>query len=204
MIDVVSPRCVSEHCDTLIGCLKKYRGYCRHCFVHLFPDEPVSRNYKTKELEMVRFIKARFPQFDWLCDRILKGGCSWKRGDMIVDLLTHVIIIECDENQHKYTTSCEHKRMMKLSEDVAHRPIIFIRFNPDGYTVCGKKIKSCWGKTDTGLTKVMRPKEWAERLERLADEVDRAIPIVPEQTIVQRHLFYDEGSDESVLCQPCW
>jgi len=202
MHNVTSNLCISDYCNTQVEKSGKYRGYCRHCFVHLFPDEPVSRNYKTKELEMVRFIKVRFPQFDWLCDKILKGGCSLKRGDMIVDLLTHVIIIECDEDQH-VNYSCENKRMMMLSEDVAHRPIIFIRFNPDGYTVNGKKIKSCWGKTKTGIMKVMRPKEWAERLECLAEEVARAIPIIPEKTITQRNLFYDEGSDESVLCQPC-
>jgi hypothetical protein len=42
--------------------------------------------------------------------------------------------IEIDENQHvAYDCSCENKRIMELSQDVGHRPIVFIRFNPDGY-----------------------------------------------------------------------
>ena len=34
---------------------------------------------------------------------------------------------------------------MELSQDVGHRPIIFIRFNPDQYfDINNKKIASCW------------------------------------------------------------
>lgn len=34
---------------------------------------------------------------------------------------------------------------MQLSQDVGHRPIIFIRFNPDEYNVGEKRITSYWG-----------------------------------------------------------
>ena len=45
-----------------------------------------------------------------------------------------IIIIEVNENQHiAYDCSCENKRIMKLSQDVGHKPIVFIRFNPDDY-----------------------------------------------------------------------
>jgi len=46
------------------------------------------------------------------------------------DLGTHILIVEIDENAHAvYDCSCENKRLMELSQDVGHRPIVFIRFN---------------------------------------------------------------------------
>jgi len=56
------------------------------------------------------------------------GGCSKMRPDVFIDKFTHVVIIECDENQHK-DTSCENKRTMELFQDFGNRPIVFIRFN---------------------------------------------------------------------------
>ena len=51
-----------------------------------------------------------------------------------MDLLTHVVIVECDENQHKsYIPECENRRKMELFRDVGFRPVVFVRFNPDGY-----------------------------------------------------------------------
>jgi len=53
---------------------------------------------------------------------------------MLLDLGYHVIIVEVDENQHKkYDCSCSNKRIMELSQDVNHRPIVFIRINTDEY-----------------------------------------------------------------------
>ena len=34
--------------------------------------------------------------------------------------------------------SCENKRIMEISQDLGHRPIVFIRFNPDEYNKNGK------------------------------------------------------------------
>ena len=38
--------CKSSWCEVL-GALK-YKGFCLNCFIHLFPDEPNTHNYKTK------------------------------------------------------------------------------------------------------------------------------------------------------------
>ena len=58
MIDVRSKRCKSEWCDTYVK--NKYQGYCYHCFTHLFPNHKLSRNYKTKENEVIEYIKSKF------------------------------------------------------------------------------------------------------------------------------------------------
>ena len=62
----------------------------------------------------------------------------------MVDFGSHIIVIEIDENIHSnYNCICENKRLMEISKDLGHRPIVFIRFNPDSYIdKDGKKIKS--------------------------------------------------------------
>ena len=63
---------------------------------------------------------------------------------------------------------------MEISRDVNHRPIVFIRFNPDSYKkLDGTQVKSCWGINSKGLFSVKKNKtvEWNNRLKALGDQV---------------------------------
>jgi len=204
MEDVVSLRCKHDTCRTfVINTIKhKYLGYCFQHFIQEFPDAPIVRNYKTKELAMSRDISERFPNLIWLDDKRIPGGTSGKRGDKMTDLKTHYIIVECDETQHS-SYAKELERMLQLSNDVNQIPIIFIRFNPDAYVDNGKKVRSCWGKTDEGVVKITRQKEWNVRLDCLGREIKSAIRNVPTTPISERYLFYNSKFDESMLCEPC-
>ena len=53
----------------------KYNGYCLTCFIHLFPDEPNARNYKTKEKDIVDRITQSFTGFTWVADKKVQDGC---------------------------------------------------------------------------------------------------------------------------------
>jgi len=82
--------------------------------MNLFPNEKVSRNYKTKEITVSDYIKTEFPDIDWICDKTINNGCSKKRPDLLLDLGYQVLIIEIDENQHnKNITSCCVKKLKK-------------------------------------------------------------------------------------------
>ena len=99
-------------CETRVS-NKKYKGYCLFCFIHLFPDEPNSRNYKTKEKDVVDRITKRYTNFTWFADKKVQDGCSRRRPDLLLDMGSHIIITEIDENRHaNYDCSCEHKRLM--------------------------------------------------------------------------------------------
>ena len=144
MIDVISKTCHNDWCFTRVH-TNKYDGYCLFCFVHMFPDKPTSRNYKTKEFAVVEYVKTHFPDLSWITDKKIKDGCSKRRPDLYVDLGYQILIIEVDENQHgSYDCICENKRQMEISTDFGHRPIVFIRFNPDSYIKNNVKITSCW------------------------------------------------------------
>ena len=128
----LKPKCELENC-TEYG-RESYKGYCVRCFVHLFPEEKVATCFKTKESSVVQFIKDTYYDKDWIFDKKIAGGCSRFRPDIFLDCLTHSLIIEVDENQHEsYEAICENKRLMTLFVDLGERPVVLIRFNPDGY-----------------------------------------------------------------------
>jgi len=191
MVDVRSKRCINEWCKTIPT--KKYDGYCLHCYMNMFPDKPVARNYKTKEQSVVDYIKDNFPNVDWIADKRVSDGCSKRRPDLFLHMGNQILIIEVDENQHNdYNCSCENKRIMELSLDVGHIPVVFIRFNPDMYLKKKKKITSCWGLNGKGILTIKKKDEWTERLSRLSDVVEYWLENITDKTIETIHLYYDE------------
>ena len=192
MFDVVSKRCVHDGCDTIVS-TRKYKGYCLHCFMHLFPLEKISRNYKIKENEVTSFIITQFSSTTVIQDRRIQDGCSSRRPDVLIDLGYQVIIIEVDENQHtEYDCSCENKRLMQLSRDVNHRPLVFIRFNPDDYIHNGVNVTSCFTQNKLGYVVIKKSKqsEWEHRLRVLRDTIQYWMDHVTEKTVEVVHLFY--------------
>ncbi len=112
-----------------------------------------------------------------------------------MDMGSHVLIVEVDEDQHKtYDCICENRRLMEISKDVSHRPVVMVRFNPDGY-VCAekdKKIPSPWAYNKLGVCTV-RPKwkvAWNDRLEVLSEKVDYWMMNKSDKLIEVVELYY--------------
>jgi len=189
-----SALCKTPFCESRYNPNPKYQGHCVYCFIHLFPDEPNTRNYKTKEKDVVDRITKTFNNFTWVADKKVQDGCSKRRPDLLLDMGSHIIIMEVDENKHTdYDCSCEHKRLMELSQDLQHRPIIFIRFNPDDYTNQeGVLVKSCWKLNKLGVMQITKTKqkEWEERIEALKHQIQYWIDNPTEKTIEIVELFY--------------
>jgi hypothetical protein len=84
---------------------------------------------------------------------------------------------------------------MELSQDLGHRPIVFIRFNPDAFKKNNTVISSCWGYHNSGVCKVKKSKqiEWEQRLNTLEEQLRYWIN--PEnttnKTVETVQLFYD-------------
>ena len=81
---------------------------------------------------------------------------------------------------------------MEISQDFNHRPIVFIRFNPDEYILNEKKVTSCWGVNGNGIMviKKTKQKEWVERTNLLKQQIDYWIKNPSEKTIEIVELFY--------------
>jgi hypothetical protein len=197
MKNVKNKKCKVEGCNTQIWnpC---YEGYCTRCFFYTFPDKPISRNYKTKEKAVVDFVEENFELYNFIWDRRVEGGCSLRRPDLLLNLENQVVIIEIDENKHyNYECICENKRLMEISQDINHKNMVMIRFNPDKYVNKNNKtITSCWSVTkDTDILRVSKhkKKEWNERLEFLKDTINYWIENETDKTIEIIQLFYDQN-----------
>ena len=188
-----SKLCKTEKCEIIVR--KNYKGYCIRCYINLFPDEPNCRNYKTKEKHVVDYITENIPEYTFINDKKIIDGCSKRRPDMLLDLGSHILIIEIDENKHtSYTTECEIARLNDLSNDVGFRPIVMVRFNTDGYmTTDGIKIQSCWKldkQTNILVINQKKIQEWNTRLQKLVETINYYIHDIPTEIITIKELYY--------------
>ncbi len=169
--------CKTAHCTTIKN--SKYKGHCSFCFVHLYPTERVARNYKTKENHVTTFLKEKFPGATWKCDKRVEDGCTRRRPDLLLDMGTHIVIVEVDENSHDgYDPTCEEKRLGKIWGDVHHRKIVFVQFNTDKYEgEDGNNVPSPWRTNKLGAY-IIYPKwkaAWEARLETLRQTVEHRL-----------------------------
>lgn len=180
MKDVHHTPCKTHLCET-----RPVRaGYCSRCYMYMFPDSKVTRNFKTKELAVREFLTSSFPDITLIHDK--RVDCFLYRPDFSIDMGSHVIVIEVDENQHEtYDVSCENKRLMSIFQSFGARPLIMIRFNPDKYD----NVKGCW----TRDCKVRDVIKWKGRLEHLKEQITRVMNTSPEKEVTVSHLFYDKG-----------
>ena len=189
-----SKLCRSSWCHTSGN--QKYEGYCVPCFINNPENilKPAMRNHKTKEKEVVDCVMQHYPQFTWIADRRVQDGCSRRRPDLLLDMGSHILIIEIDENKHSgYDCSCENKRLMEISQDLQHRPIVLIRFNPDSYRdQVGILVNSCWQLNKIGVMSIIVSKrsEWNTRLETLNQQIQYWIDNATEKIVEIVELFY--------------
>ncbi len=107
---------------------------------------------------------------------------------------SHIMIIEVDEKKHdEYGYTCENKRLMEISQDLNHRQIVMIRFNPDGYVDPEEgRIPSPWTYSKQGMSTIKKEwkKAWESRLEVLSETVDYWKDNKPDKIIEVIELYY--------------
>ena len=103
MINVYSKTCKTVGCDIEVT-KQTYQGYCLHCFMHLFPNEKIARNYKVKENEVLNFVAEKFSSCTIVRDKRIEDGCSARRPDLQIDLGFQVIIVESMRTSINRTT----------------------------------------------------------------------------------------------------
>jgi len=133
-------------------------------------------------------------------DSIIDSSCVRRRPDRVYDLGFVYLIIEIDEFQHSsYYSVCvfdkdtqELRRMVQISEALSMNqiPCIFIRFNPDEFSVDGKKQKVNMAKRLEIL------KKWIEYIQKMKPE-----DFENEMEIQIKYLFYNEYKEEDLSFQ---
>ena len=187
-IDVMNKRCIT--CSTTRA-NPKSKPNCARCHYYLHPEDPRIRNYKTREQAFMVPLKKIYP--DMILDQTVSGGCSRRRPDGLLDCLTHVIIVEIDEDQHiGYNCLCDNRRTMELFTDLGHRPLVFIRLNPDGYTHVGKRVGKVFSTQRSGELKLNKS-EFSRRFSALVDVVGANLHSVPTREVSVVELFFNDA-----------
>jgi hypothetical protein len=185
---ICTPESGCQHCNhvSIIG--SRWKPYCFRCYCVLNPDVKIPRQFKLKEHYVMDALKAHYKDtLTMAFDKTIEGGCSKKRPDLFIDFGSHCLIIEVDENRHA-NYACEQKRMISLYEDLGFRKVIFLRFNPDGYTEQSIKHISPFGYTPTGMIKI-NTEEMSRRIEILITKLEECRE-EPEDILTTLYLFY--------------
>lgn len=174
---------------------------CQACFSFANPGSELVTAYKVKERYLTDELTKRLEDIpiQLTFDKIVEGGCSKRRPDVLIDCLTHSIVIECDENQHK-NYECENKRTMEIFQDLGNRPLVLVRFNPDSYLrLDGSRQKSCFTPL-VDIEDIHKKKfynlvedEWTRRIDILEPIIKQYLDLntFPTKEITVITLFYD-------------
>jgi hypothetical protein len=193
---ICSPKKFCIHCKHIrvrklryVESLDKKIRCCIGCFYHFYPNDEIPRRYKKKQHYFNEKLIEEFGVNFFLYDKKIKCGCSGKKPDWFIDCFKYSIIIELDEDQHKYE-SCDEKRMMELFTDLGNRPLVLIRINPDKYKGKTKKRKGCFD-FDEKNTLICNEKKFNKRFNILVKMIKYYIDNKPEKEITMEKLFFD-------------
>ena len=185
------------HCKHTIGTkryiesLDKKVRCCAGCFYYYYPNDEIPRRYKLKQHYFNEKLIEEFGVNFFQYDKKIKCGCSKRRPDWFIDCYKYSIIIELDEDQHKYE-SCDEKRMMELFTDLGNRPLVLIRINPDKYKGKTKKRKGCFDFDEKNIL-ICNEKKFNKRFNILVKMIKYYIDNEPEKEITMEKLFFDRN-----------
>lgn len=179
--------CSFEGCDAKFS--HKHHRDSHYYYTH---TEEGASERKREEMVVKRFLDEKIPnsyiremRVDYTCLNQPGLKNKFSRVDFALPYLVPntVILLEVDENQHKhYDQSCENARMHDIVASLrlggTLENIVFVRYNPHGFTVDDKQQK-------------LKRKE---RLEKLLETMTSISPTGPPFDI--KHLFYDSVSME--------
>lgn len=130
-------------------------------------------------------------------DEVIDSTCTKRRPDFVYHCGTFVIIVEVDEGQHKSYTNCgnteeekkraENRRMVEISQIFQGIPVVWIRYNPDGFKDKSNKPTSVSDR---------------KRHEVLIQWIKKAIRTKWEDGIYVKYLFYNGYDTTDITFYP--
>lgn len=157
----------------------------KHCEVHKENDDEnlierecvschltmvLDKNNKCEYCEPIRFQTNRLAKQNALMEYLDKkglrgnstdividnGNCGKERPDRVFDFEDKIVIVECDEHQHRERQcECEQARMVNISQSYGGVPVYFIRWNPDNYASTDARLPEIVGKRHLLLAKYL-------------------------------------------------
>jgi hypothetical protein len=117
-------------------------------------------------------------------DKVVEGGmCGKERPDRVYDFGDKIVVLECDENQHRERDcSCEQTRMVNIGQSFGGLPVYFIRWNPDDYIPVDER---------------KNPEVLKKRYKLCGDliaDIKNKKAVLPTALVSAIYLYYDEWS----------
>ncbi len=124
-INYVEKECSSCNLMTIISS----NGLCELC-----NPETIKRVQLAKQNDLLAYLTAQELIPDTIDKQIDNGVCGKERPDFVYNFGHFILIVECDEHQHRdRNCECEQIRMVNIGQSFGGIPVYFIRFNPDDY-----------------------------------------------------------------------
>ncbi len=157
---------------------------CGNCNPGLFKRVRLAKQREINSLLIIneKYLCKKYDSYD---ETIYNRECGLERPDWTYDCGTHIVVLECDENQHsEYPCSCEQTRMVNITSSYGGIPVIFLRYNPDRFR-----------DKDGNKSKILKSKRHKLLLEWLKHTFIM-IPNNKEDFLRVIYMFYN-GFDES-------
>jgi hypothetical protein len=108
-------------------------GLCEYCNPSSFQAIRLA-----KQTALMNYLNSR-ELYGTSTDIIVNDGvCGKERPDRVFEMEDKIVIVECDEHQHRERNcACEQTRMINIGQGYGGLPVYFIRWNPDDYSTCG-------------------------------------------------------------------
>ena len=185
------PQNFCQICTNVYVRNSRWYPLCFRCHHLTHPDESLPRRFKQKQHIIEDYVSAYCPGYDFIYDQPIQGGCSKKKPDMFLDCLTHSLIVEIDEDQHQ-DYQCENKRMMELFTDLANRPLVVLRFNPDKYVNQGINHRGLFQFDGKNVVQIVDNQDLVQRIMELIRTIKYHVENVPTKDVTIEKLFFDQ------------
>ena len=124
-------------------------------------------------------------------DTTIDGGeCGLERPDRVYDMGDKIVVLECDEDQHKGRACvCEQTRMVNIGQSFGGLPVYFIRWNPDRYGAAGA--------TPNARRTLAAGDALAVRYKLVGDliqDIRAGVHAVPAALVAAKYLYFDGWS----------
>jgi hypothetical protein len=162
-------------------------GHCEVCDPTKF-----QRARLAKQNALMAYLNAHGYPGDQTDTVIDNGTCGKERPDRIIDLHDKIIIIECDENQHKdRACECEQTRMINIAQSFGGMPIYFIRWNPDSYKAPKGRQQSSVPDRYSGLV-------------TLLNSIKEGRSVLPKALVSVFYMYFDGWKGDEDLVDRNW
>jgi hypothetical protein len=169
---------------------RKYRLYCTRCHLGLNPDDPLTGQYDLKRTSFLNELTSTYP--DMIIDKTSLSRYSTRVPDAAIELDTHVILIEIDEDAYApHDAFCDVDTLMEIKKRIADKHLVMIRVNPDRYTSDQHKAIRPIFETVKGVYK-MNKTEFNRRLSSLRDSIRDIVACPPSKPISMIQICYTE------------